>query len=423
MTETRTLGFARTLLTLLTAALVALLYGGPAGAVAPAAGGAVLPAADVAVATVVGRVADVQRLDQHGYVARLEVERLVGGSLLNSRVVRIAWEELASARPPRFRERDRILVVLSAFPNASIWRGRLPEAASDMNVLGVAAAGDAFMAAPGAPTLDALAVYLALPAASRTDRDGATALAHLAATAPPALATLAVVQLDSIAGLDAKLSPAAVDDLRRILTEGHDPIIQRAVVSLATQHRLQALRPTLNEQARTGSPLEAQAVEALAALDGGLSLDRVNALLKRRAPAVRAAAIRGAPANVSEDRLATLLRRDPSPLVRAAAVDTLLRIYRERAVALVASALGDGDASVRTAAARGIGNLGAAGVASLLAANPQVPPSTAAGMILALDSAGQAGSQALRDLAAHHPDEQVRVLARLALGQAPGHTH
>ena len=76
-----------------------------ASAGTPATGGVrLLEAMESAGRVVVGRVDGVERLDTHGYAATLTIETVVGAS--SGRVdttlpLRIAWEELSSARPPR----------------------------------------------------------------------------------------------------------------------------------------------------------------------------------------------------------------------------------------------------------------------------------------------------------------------------------
>jgi HEAT repeat protein len=403
--------------------LIALLaVKGTAAAIPPAAGGKLLPAAESAAATVVGQVHNVQRLDVHGYAAHLTIERVLSNAPLNGREIQVVWEELATTRPPRFADGQRVLVSLSDFPEGSIWHQRLATAGA--RAFAVAATGDAFVREPDAATLDALAAYLAVPAAARDARDGVRARAHLVAAAMPAVAVSAVAQLDATPGLADKLDTTATSDLTRVIDDSHSDVsVRTALVALVAAHKLQVLRPAVVRLTEPHSPLEAPAIAALAALDGSLPPKQVRALLQRSEPAVRAAAIRGAPAVVGVKRLETLLLNETAAQVRAAAVESLLQLEGAQAVRSVLPALSDRDPTVRSVAARGIGALGEPGVAALLTAAHATPVGATTGVVLALDYAGTAGTPALRDIAANHPNEEVRTLARLALGKAPGDAH
>ena len=119
---------------------------------------------------------------------------------------------------------------------------------------------------------------------------------------------------------------------------------------LAGAQRLLALRPAILPLAAAGNALEADAVEALALLDGGIASDGADALLRRPDPRVRAAAVRHLEGPSAGPRLAALVRSDPAASVRAAAATALLERGAPGAEDDATPALFDLDPTVRAAA-------------------------------------------------------------------------
>jgi HEAT repeat protein len=195
------------------------------------------------------------------------------------------------------------------------------------------------------------------------------------------------------------------------------------VLRLIGDRQLRSLRPVLGPYAQPGSELAPEALSALSALDGGLPEERVALLIGDPSPELRAVGVRSAPGTSSEDRLEPLLKSDPAPRVRAAAAEALLATRGEAAVVPVSAALFDPAAEVREAAVRGLASLGAAAVPTL---EPLVDDRTAreaSAPLAALALAGPSGRAALQRIAADHPDEQVRALARAMLGRTPRPAH
>lgn len=386
-----------------------------AAAVEPAYGGRLLPAAETAVATVTGRIGGVTRVDRHGFAATLTVERVLAGTANPTVPLRIAWEELSPARPPRFRDGDPVLLALAPLPSGSLWQQRFP-VAPDRPVLVVAAAGDAFLVKPDNATIAVLSEFLAMQPAERNGAIGVEALARLAAGGNTAVAATAITRLDAVPELGARVGPGAAAALARGL-ERDVPGLQRGILKLAAQHRIAALRPAVHGTARRGSSLEAPALVALADLDGGLPRSRVEALLRRREADVRAAAAYAARDPALEPRLVGLVEHDRDPAVRAAASAAVLRLGGIAALGKVAPALADRRPAVRTAAALAAAGLGPTAIAPLLDL-AQRQPRTAAAVVAALEAIGPEAVPALHTLAATHPDAGVRHLANLALGRA-----
>ena len=403
------------------AGTLAVALGAAAGAGVPAPGGEpLLAAAETATATALGTVEEPGQVDLHGWAARLRVERVLAGDLAPGSAVRIAWEELSRGRPARFRDGDRILVALDPLPGASLWRQRFP----NREALAVAAGGDAFLRAPDPVSVEALAAFLTLPAAQRPQTAGVEALLGLVSSAQPTLARAALARMAELPGLDSKISYAARQQLARAVADPARPTeLRQGILRLIGGRQLRSLRPAAELQAQKGSPLRAEALSALAALDGGFSADRVARLLESEDPAVRAVAVRNTPGTPSERRLARLLREDPDPQVRAAAVETLLAAQGEAGIGSASAALFDGDARVRETAVRGLARLGAAAVPTLEGLVERRTVEEAKAPLAALALAGPPGRAALERIAAFHPDEQVRALARVMLGRRPRPPH
>jgi len=387
----------------------------------PRGGEKILPVAETAFAVVVGHIDSPDKLDTHGYAAQLSVVRSLLATSPSSEL-RIAWEELAASRKPRFEEGDMILVALTPLPTASLWDQRFPGARGDASVLAVAAAGDAYMHNPDSPTLDLLEHYLRLSVDQREEAPGIEALAQIVASASPGVATSAVQRLPLIAALssspEASLRPlaGAMNDASR------PPALRKAIVELIGAKKLKALRPQLDGLARRSSSLQATALVAVAAIDGGLPASRAAELLASEDAALRVLGARFAVGD-DQERLVGLIKSDPSPEVRGAAAAALIRSRGLAGFADVVPALGDGNATARLAAVEAVGELGAAAVPQLTALARDGSQEEAIGAVLGLDHCGAEGRMALISLAADHPDERVRRVAQLALGKLGGHEH
>jgi hypothetical protein len=377
---------------------------------------ALLPATEQARATVVGRVADVTQLDRSGYAATLQVERVLAGNL-PARPLRIGWEELAAKRPPRLRNGQRVLVALDDLPQGSLWRQRFP---AGTPAFAIAARGDALLIEPEAGDLELLTAYVQLgeqaPAVAR-----AGALTRIASAASPVVAGAAVARLAALPNAAGALDAAAVEQLMRTAANDSKPLpLRRAIIALAGRARLTAAAAQLEALARPGAALEAEALSALGEIRG-LPNAQIEALLDRHEAPVRAVGARFATAGIAERRLPTMVRLDPSPLVRIAAVRALAATHTVWGLDAAVPALADPDPQVRSAAAEALGALGAVGVPTLEAV-ARSQPAEARGAITALTLAGPKGVAVVRQLAQNHPDERLRDFARLALGQGP-HAH
>jgi HEAT repeat protein len=251
---------------------------------------------------------------------------------------------------------------------------------------------------------------------------GAQALTQLIAGAHPVVALAATERLARINELALNLGANSSPVLAAALGDPARPDeVRSAILQLVGAQRLLALRPAIVPLAAPGNALEADAVEALALLDGGVASESADALLQRADPRVRVAALRHLEGASAGPRLASLVRSDPAASVRAAAATALLERGAAGAEDDATPALFDRDPTVRAAAAEGFGRLGERAVTRLRQLALARQADDARGPIAALSLAGPSGAEALREISTTHPDEPTRRLAAFALGHVPSH--
>ena len=122
-------------------------------------------------------------------------------------------------------------------------------------------------------------------------------------------------------------------------------------------------------------------------------------------------------------KLRTVVRDDADPTVRATAVTRLVALEGGAALADATRALGDPAPQVRQAAVRAAASLDPEAVEPLRDVALGNRPDAARAALAALSLMGDEGHVALAALALEHPDESMRALARLAIGQDIGHQH
>jgi hypothetical protein len=395
----------------------------------PAAGGVrLLEAMESGAVVVVGRMERVERLDTHSYAAHVTIETVLGSpseSVDESGPIRIAWEELSTGRPPRFANGDRVLVCLEPLGSASIWTQRIPDPTTREHTAGIAMNGDAFLRQPGLGAVDVLHHYLSLTPEDRETTTGVGHLVSLAKSARPPLAASAARRLATVEELDSKLTARTAAKLTRALAredlESDFARLWSPALSEAESPRLErALRDAVRRN--LGSP---RLFEALASV-GGLSEADAAVLRSHEDPRYRVVLARTSP---DPAVLRSLIRGDPAAPVRSAALARLVKLQRTEALEDALAALADADAGVRAVAARRAGDLGNAAVSGLesvaygtfepCAGSLDAPRSAIAG----LSRSGTLGRRALAKIAREHPDESLRLLARIALGELETHVH
>jgi hypothetical protein len=408
--------------------LVALAVAAPAPAApVPAAGGADLfRSMEGGGATVVGTVLQPRHVEGPAWRAELRIESALDAEIERGAVVPIVWEERARARPVRFGDGDRVLVVLGPLSGHSVWRQRFPEYAERSRLLMVAADGGAFLRAPRFGEVTTLEHFLGLAPEDRELNAGVGYLVRLVESGQPLLAEAAVGRLDRVGRLDSQLDPTSAQRLvAALLRTDLVPRQRDALLALIGERKLESLREPLEARANSGVLAPAPIFEGLGRLDGELTPAQTLRLVSNPdSPAHRAAGARYATGPESEKRLERLLRRDGAPEVRAAALTRLVELRGVDAIDRAVYGLEDEDPEVREAAIRSIGTLGPEAVQALREIVDSGSPYAAQGAVGALSLAGgEAGYRALVEIAETHPDEGVRTLARTALGRPIGHRH
>jgi HEAT repeat protein len=216
------------------------------------------------------------------------------------------------------------------------------------------------------------------------------------------------------------LRDAAAESLGRTIADpGRPEALRRALLRMAAAHRLDALRPWIARVAQSGGPSAGEAWSSIAAIDGGLPPDTVEQLVASTDPALRAVGVRYAAGTPSEARAVSLVRSDPAPAVREAAVTALVAIDDPRALAAGYDALFDRVPGGRAAAAEAVGRLGGPVVPHLRELALEHEGSEASGPLGALAFAGPEGQAVLIELSQTHPNAATRGLAKLMLGMDP----
>jgi hypothetical protein len=410
-------------------AMAALLL---AGAVSAGARGAnagapegVIAAFERAPAVVVAEVESVTPLAHAGYQAALAVERsLLRGATPPPQTLLVAWEEPVQALPPRLVAGRRILAAAEPLPTASIWRTRVPDPAARAALTALASDGAGYLERPGGAELHVLEHYLQLDSGARMGEAGALYLARLCAVGQPSLANDAAARLAGFTDLADHLSPPAAAALVDALLRPDLPELRATLLARIESARPEALRLPLQARIRAGGNGAPPILfAALGALDGGLEESQAMPLLAHPSADAREAAAQYARGPKALAKLRTLVSDDADPTVRATAVTRLVSLEGAAALADATRALGDPAPQVRLAAVRAAASLDPEAVEPLRDVALGNRPDAARAALAALALMGTEGQVALATLALEHPDESMRALARLAIGQDIGHQH
>jgi hypothetical protein len=404
--------------------LASLLFAGAAGAAPPAPapaaeGTALVQALEAAPLAVVGTLESRSELAAGAWRALVRVESVLAGEPAPGPLP-IAWEELTSSRPPRFADGDRVVLALEPLPKVSLWRQRIPDPRALVSTWGVAQRGTAFLRSPALGSVTVLRHYLALPRALREGPDGQRHLLALAADGELPLSRSAATRLAELSG-DASLEPGeAAVALRALARADGDAELAGALLRWVERRQPAGLAQALDAVLAKPASAPASFVAARGRLGDGVPAERERALLASKSHAQRAAAAEVAGPEQA-GRLADLTRGDPDPQVRSAALARLARLEGAGALDPLLDAFDDEDAAVRNQAALQVAAFGAESVPRLReAARWAWPASQTAVLALRFANSPEA-RDVLTGLAEEHPDERIRTLSRLALGEPIGH--
>ncbi|MCX8072551.1 MAG: HEAT repeat domain-containing protein [Candidatus Binatia bacterium] len=375
---------------------------------------ALLGAVSVASGYAVVRIERVARIDRVGYRAVVTVEESLSGPLARGERVEIAWEELASRRPPRFSRNDQVLLALAPLSSTSLWLHRFPPQVRSKKIFSVAANGDAFVRSPGPASLDSLKNYVTLEPSVRAGIAGTRALAQIAALGEARLSVAALEILASSADDMQLQDPDVIDALTRALRHT-EPTVRQSALSLVRKRSLRILREPVLHLARShNDELAAQAWDALLSWRDPAIVEPAAAWAGDPREDWRILAARAAGSFALAD-LIEKLAVDPAPSVRRALAQSLAPIpdHLTRLLRL----MDDRDESVRRAAATSAARVGPGAIPHLEDALSSGNSRYAAAALLALAEMGNTARPILERVAAEHPDESLRHFAALALGR------
>jgi hypothetical protein len=384
----------------------------------------VIAALEEAPIIVVAEVERITRLAHAGYLADLDVTRSLHaeGRLPESLV--IAWEEPAPSRSPRFEKGQRLLVAVGALSSASIWRIRVPDDAARAALLEVAGGGEGYLSRPMSGELDVIEHYLAVAVEAREGDAGALHLARLCAVGQPKIAMDAARRLADFEGLSDHLLPGAAHAIVDALLRPQMERTSALLLEMIAEQRPVALRTALDQRIRSLQPrVPLVLYGALGATEGRLDDAVTETLLAGESSEARVTAVRYAEGPEASAQLRALLRTDRSPAVRAEAVTRLARLDGIAALSDLTRALEDPAAPVRLAAVRAAATLDPQAVAALRSVAGNDSSDAARAAIAALSLMGREAHAVLTEMAAEHPDEAMRLLSRIAIGQPIGDRH
>lgn len=385
----------------------------------------------------IGTVAEVERVAHGGWLAAIRVERVLRSRDETQKApksIEVAWEEPAPSLPSRFDVGRRLLLAIEALSTASVWKQRVPNGERRASLYSVAANGNAYLDRPSGEELSNLEHYLALSEDARRGNAGVVYLVALAARSQPRLALSGIAQLGRLKEISEHLGPGEARGLcdalmREGRSEGQfrgtaEGAVAEAALALIERLRPEALRPVLQSRIAGLSP-DAPAIlyAALGALDGEIPDAVAIQLLSSSSPEHRLAAARWASGVKGRERLRYLLRQDPEPSVRAAAVRRLLQLEASEALPDAIRCLDDPAGSVRLAAARSIATIGPEAIPELGYLVESGTEEGVQGAIVTLSLMGNEAHEMLAEISEHHSDESVRLLAGIAIGRPLGHAH
>ena len=260
-----------------------------------------------------------------------------------------------------------------------------------------------------------------MPADIRGGPAGQRLLISLAGEAERPLAVSAARRLTAHTGETTLGAEEAQAVLRALARSDSDPELAAVLLIWIERRQPRGLEPALDAALAAPTRAPATFVAARGLLGEGLPEGRARALLASPSAPHRAAAA-GAAGPAQIGRLAELVRGDPAPEVRLAALQRLARLQGAASLDVLLDAFDDADASVLNAAALQAAAFGPDVVPRLREVADVWPWPASQTAVVALRSANsEEGRAALVHLADEHRDERVRAMAALALGRGIGH--
>jgi hypothetical protein len=405
----------------------------PAAAEPAAAGpGRLIRAFESTPALLVGTVSDVEPVLHGGWIAAIDVERVLRGRPLAAKSIEVAWEEPVPELPSRLEIGRRILFATGPMSTSSIWKQRVPDALRRNGLLSIADDASAFIERPSGAELADLEHYLALSSDARRGNAGVVYLSALASRAQPRLAISALATLNRLPGLSRELAPGSAAHIcDALMREGREASevrgtaesdVSDAALALVERRRLKALRQALNARIAALEPnVPAVLYAALGAIDGRMPDEIALELLASDSIEHRLAAARWANGEKGLEQIRHLLRWDSDAGVRAAAVQRLLELESIDGLDDAIRSLEDPASEVRLAAIQSIATIDPEAIRDLKYVVETGSLQGARSAIVTLSMMGVEAHKLLYEISEQHPDKSVRALAGVAVGKPLGH--
>jgi HEAT repeat protein len=345
-------------------------------------------------------------------------EILKGGAVRGT-PLELVQERVFGTEKPYFATGSEVLVFAVPLPPYSYYRESLPpgsylrwtdpkDSAGDIATLADPAVGEAVQR------------YLAVA------KDRAASARQLTGLLASPVAQLRADALTTIADrpqLGATLDAAALEPVRLVLADEHVPVAERgAIIVTLARAGARGIIPIAEDMAAKRGPLQAPALDALVLMGHAPREEQLLAASHGEDPALRIAAVRGLARSSSRaafERVAEIVRGDPVPEVRKAALTALGSAHDPRAVGILADAMRSSDKGEVLAAGESLGRIASPeAIRALGVVLREGSFDAEAAAAFALNQTNKPEAYAiLRDQRELHPDPQVRRLIKLALGE------
>ena len=388
-------------------------------------------------ALMVGAVTQVESLDHGGWIATIDIERMVRGKVESDGEailpeIEVAWEEPVPVMDARLEVGRRMLLAIDSMSTASIWKQRVPDAERRLRLYQIAEKSAAYVERPSAAELLDLEHYLNLTSEAKRGEAGVNYLAALAARAQPVLAIAALAKLDTISSLSRYLEGVPANQLiDAVMRSGRnmndargtaEDDVSQATIALLGSRKPRPVRSAIEARIHAEGPgAPAILYAALGAITGEIPDDVAMELLASASVEHRLAAARFAKGERGREQIRYLLRWDPDPGVRAASVKRLLQLEEGDGLADAIRSLEDPATEVRLAAMKSIAGLDPEAIRELEYVVDSGSTEGARNAVVTLSMMGEEARQLLFKISEQHPDESVRALAGIAVGKGIGH--
>jgi len=342
------------------------------------------------------------------------------GKTPDGAAIQLVEERVFGSERPYFAPRADVLLLASPLPEYSYYRASLPQGPSYLRWTSPKDSAAEVGELQDPAVLAAVRGYLA----AGTDAAAVgTVLAKQLATTVPRLRGDALATIVARQDVAATLDVAALEPLRRALADERIPAAERSnmLIRLA-RAGAPGVGVIAEEVAAQHGPLEPAAIDALIVAGRAPNESALLAASRSESPALRAAAVRGLAqlsSRAAFERIAEIVRHDPSSEVRVAALSGLAVTRDPRAVEVLAGPMrGDDEAEIRAAsdALARIATPEAVRVLGEALRTGTAMAAASAAFALKMTNTAE-GEKILREQRDANPDPHIRRAIKLALGE------